>query len=200
MTDLEETVSTYVSQAVSKRRWQHIQGVVDTISLIAQAHRLSEQHCRLAAWLHDAAKEQPREAFQELVKGNQIMIDPESFANPKLWHGYHAAWLASKQFGILDEDILEAVRYHPTGTPGWGVVGLALFVADFAEPTRDISEAEGVRSVVRENLVLAAFQVAQKKLDYIKTKGKQPHSRGVAFLHWLENHPAIASSDRVVGH
>ena len=49
---------------------------------------------------------------------------------PKLLHGPVAAsWLKNK-FDVLDESIIEAVRYHTTGYPGMGTVSKVVFLAD----------------------------------------------------------------------
>ena len=76
-----------------------------------------------------------------LVRRRLIILDPETYEQPSLWHGYHAAHIGQRAFGIESPALLDAVRFHTTGTPGLSREGLALFVADYSEPGRPMTWA-----------------------------------------------------------
>lgn len=115
---------------VAPRRLDHIRRVAEVAG--GWAGRMGvpdgERHRWLAAvWLHDALRDAPEAELRRWA--------PE-FAGPvELLHGPAAA--ARAQAGGLDDaGILDAVRYHSVGWPGWNFVGRMLYCADFLEPGR----------------------------------------------------------------
>ena len=189
MKELEETVMRHTRERLSEKRFGHVQRVVETIDEIAWTNGLSCSDCRLIGWLHDSAKQEPEEDFLDLVDRGEIDLDEETRANPKLWHGFHAAYWGRTQFGIDREDLLDAVRFHPTGSPGLTPEGIALYVADYAEPGRSMNGTEQIREQAKKSLYSAVLRVVDAKLAYIKGKGRTPHSRSLAFREWLLSLP-----------
>jgi predicted HD superfamily hydrolase involved in NAD metabolism len=186
MSGLENDIMEYAQDRLSKRRFEHVARVVETLDSFAEAHRLDRQECRAIGWLHDAAKEEPGQDFLDLVHSGRIEIDRETLDQPNLWHGFHAAYLGREKFGIDKQALLDAVRYHPTGSVGLEPEGLALFVADYSEPGRPMEWTEEIRDQAKENLPRAAHRVVCEKIDFIRKKGRTPHSRSLAFQVWLE--------------
>ena len=158
---------------------------METIGPIAEAHGLDKQKAITAAWLHDCAKEEPKSSFRKLVRNGEIEIDDETYGCPKLWHGFHAAYWGRTRFQIDDENILQAVRYHPTGAPGMSGYGQALFVSDYCEPGRGLEGTSEIARLAEHDLIAAALEVVNRKIDYIRQKGKKPHSRSIAYRDWL---------------
>ena len=54
-----------------------------------------------------------------------------------LLHSKAGAELAQSKYGVKDEDILNAIRYHTTGRPGMSLLEKIIFTADYIEPGRD---------------------------------------------------------------
>jgi predicted HD superfamily hydrolase involved in NAD metabolism len=183
---LEEQMMKYARMKLSAKRFAHVERVVAAVDDIARANSLPVEDCRIAGWLHDCAKEEPRSAVLHLVGEGKLDLDEETMGQPKLWHGYHAAQIGHDLFGITSGEILDAARYHPTGSPGLSPLGLALFVADYTEPGRALDGTALIREQANTDLPGAAMRVSREKIRYVLSKGRQPHSRSVAFLQWLE--------------
>jgi predicted HD superfamily hydrolase involved in NAD metabolism len=183
--EILEQVQDYVRQRLSSGRLAHTIRVVGTVQTIAKRHNLDMDECSLAAWLHDAAKEEPRAAFEGLLRNRQILLDAETISQPKLWHAFHAGYLGRVIFGIESDEVYDAVCYHPTGAPGLGKVGLALFVADYSEPGRSMRDTGDILSMAEKNLYEASFRVAEEKIRYLVGKGREVHSRAMAFHSWV---------------
>jgi nicotinate-nucleotide adenylyltransferase len=62
-----------------------------------------------------------------------------------LLHARAASGLLRKKYGIRDEEILQAVRYHTTGAEGMGPLAKVLYIADKLEISR-----EGVNPALRD--------------------------------------------------
>lgn len=186
MKEIEEKVMRHARKKLSEKRLGHVERVVAVLDEIAQARSLPLQDCRIAGWLHDAAKEEGREVFLDLVRTGRVQVDEETLGTPSLWHGFHASYWGEQEFGIDSNDILDAVRFHPTGAPGLAEIGLALFVADYTEPGREIRGTGEIREQAKSDLPGAALRVVREKIAYISNKkGKAPHSRSLAFRDWL---------------
>lgn len=118
---------------VSPRRREHVARVAALLEGWAgRAGLPREERDRwiAAAWLHDAL----RDADPERLRGEV----PERFRGlpGPLLHGPAAA---ERLKDYPDAELLEAVRYHTLGHPGFGHLGKALYLADFLEPGRDFA-------------------------------------------------------------
>jgi nicotinate-nucleotide adenylyltransferase len=90
---------------------------------------------------HDAAREMPpAELAAEAGKAGLAITDYEK-DHPVLLHGPVSALVLRREFGIQDEEILEAVRCHSLGSPDMGLLGKILFAADYCEPGRTFIDA-----------------------------------------------------------
>jgi HD superfamily phosphohydrolase YqeK len=114
----------------SEKRRAHIGRVAALLGEWADALGLSaaERDRWLAAgWLHDVLREASPDELRPLC--------PEEFRAlpPKLLHGPAAA---ERLAGQADAELLDAIRYHTLGSPRFGRLGRALYLADFLEPGR----------------------------------------------------------------
>ncbi len=176
----------YTRGKLSPKRFGHAERVVAVIEEIARYNDLSLEDCRVIGWLHDCAKEENKSVFLGLLRRGLLSLDTETYEQPSLWHGFHAAYIGQRAFGIESPSLLDAVRYHTTGTPGLSREGLALFVADYSEPGRPMTWAPEIREQAKTDLSGAALRVCREKIRFVLAKGRKPHSRGIAFLESLE--------------
>lgn len=54
-----------------------------------------------------------------------------------VWHQYAGAYVAEKHFGVTDEDVLNAIRYHTSGRPNMSELEKLIFLADMLEVERN---------------------------------------------------------------
>jgi 2-amino-4-hydroxy-6-hydroxymethyldihydropteridine diphosphokinase len=115
---------------VSEKRAEHIQRVTALLNSWAAAMRLPPAEARAfvdAGVLHDALRD-ASEADLRKVTGDQT-------SPLGLLHGPAAAVMLERN-GERRSDLIDAVRYHTVGNVHWGIVGRALYMADFLEPGR----------------------------------------------------------------
>jgi HD superfamily phosphohydrolase YqeK len=140
---------------VSAERRSHIERVVALLTdWSAAMHVPAAERDRWAraGWLHDALRDAP-------------LDDP--FA-----HGPAAADRATAD-GERDRGVLDAVRYHTIGFPGWDDVGRMLYLADFLEPGRTYdraARAELSRRVPAERDTVLT-EVARRRLAWVLRSG-----------------------------
>lgn len=72
--------------------------------------------------------------------------------NKKLWHAPAGAAFMRGELGILDADMIRAIKYHTTGRPNMSPLEKVLYVADYVSIERDYPGVERVREAAYRNL------------------------------------------------
>lgn len=153
-----------VRDQLSDARFTHVQGVVDTASELASRFGADVEQARVAAWLHDIAREWPIERLQQAAENVEI---PSGFALiPSLLHGPIAATLAVEWYGV-SEDVANAIRYHTTGRVGMSKLEKIICLADAIEPGRLYSGVNELRRAAHTNLNLALARSFDETLRYL---------------------------------
>lgn len=184
--ELLEEANTLTRSRLSDKRYTHVLGVANTAEELARAHGLPPQKTRLAALLHDAARESSPEELLESARGYGLEPDDFTEERPMLLHGPVAAEEARRELGVKDPEVLEAVRVHTTGAPGVGPLALAVYVADKIEPGRDYPSVGKLRELAREDLRAAAKAILRATEAHNENRGRPTHPDSRRMLAWLE--------------
>lgn len=165
MEQVEQRLKIRVQETLSQRRFQHVQGVVQTADELARIHEVDPLRARVAAWLHDIAREWSRE--QLIDKATEYGIDAQYFAISELLHGHIAAVIGQREYGITDEELLDAVRFHTSARPKMSILEKLIFLADATEPGRTYPEIEELREQTKKNLNAAMSLSLDQTLIYL---------------------------------
>jgi predicted HD superfamily hydrolase involved in NAD metabolism len=183
---LLEDADAFARSRLSEKRYGHTLRVADTAEDLALAHNLDEDRARLAALLHDAARETGPEEFLRLADEWDLPVGDPERQSPKLLHGPVAAELARRELGIEDGEVLEAIRAHTTGKREMGPLALVLYVADKIEPARDYPSVGRLRKLAREDLHGAAAESLRRAIAHNEERGRDTHPSSLETLEWLE--------------
>ena len=183
---LLELAKAFARSRLSDSRYEHTLRVADTAEDLARAHDLDADRARLAALMHDSARELGPDEFLKLAETWNLQVGESEQQSPKLLHGPVAAEMAKRELGIDDEEVLEAVRAHTTGKPGMGPLALVLYVADKIEPARDYPSVGRLRDLAREDLHKAALESLRRAIAHNEGRGKTTHPASLETLDWLE--------------
>lgn len=124
-------------------RKAHSLRVAETAAKRAVGLKIPERKAVAAALFHDCAKNLPRGTFALPNEWGEV---PESVR-----HQFEGAILAEREFGITDEDILNAVRYHTSGRENMSELEKLIFLADMVEEERVYEGVEKIRAAFWEN-------------------------------------------------
>lgn len=165
-------IKDYIKDNMSEKRFKHVLGVVETAKDLAKRHGVNVDDAALVALVHDVVKEQEKDVAKQILieKGEGEYLKHSA----KIWHAPLGAFVANEQFGIENEDILNAIKYHTTGRPKMSTLEKVLFVADYTEPNRQFEGA----IAVRENwdaLDKAVHEILKQKIEKIITSGLEIH-------------------------
>jgi HD superfamily phosphohydrolase YqeK len=167
---------------VSDKRAEHIQRVTALLNAWAAAMRLPPAEARAfidAGVLHDALRD-ASEAELRAITG-----DYESPLG--LLHGPAAAITLEKN-GENRIDVLDAIRYHTVGSVRWGVVGRALYMADFLEPGRKFMKQDRyfLSLQVPTSFETVFRQVVRMRLEWTVREGNHIFPETVALWNSLQ--------------
>ena len=161
--------------ASSKRR-EHIGRVTALLDQWADA--LAIPVVERAAWhdaglLHDALRDAEAPLLRELTRDVNAPVE--------ILHGPAAA-VHLESLGEARRDVLDAIRWHTLGNPGWARTGQALFMADFLEPGRKFmtSERAWLAQLVPSDFAGVFRQVVKSRLEWSLREGKGLHPETVA--------------------
>ena len=97
-----DEIQLRVSQWLSKKRFKHTLGVVESATHLAKLYGVDVEKARLAALLHDCAKELPLQDMQNLVKSESYDADQELLSNGNILNCLACMIRAKKEFSIYD--------------------------------------------------------------------------------------------------
>ena len=153
MTEQLKEIKKKLKKELDKNRYQHTLGVMYTASCLAMRYGNDMNQAMLAGLLHDCAKCIPDEKKIQICKKNHITMRNIEEDNPFLLHAKLGAFIAQKEYGIKDTEILHAIEVHTTGAPNMSLLDKIVFVADYIEPNRDKApNLDEIRTLAFENI------------------------------------------------
>lgn len=134
--ELFEELKPKVKELLKESRWSHTLGVVDVAEDLALMNNVDPWKAKIAALLHDCAKNLSDEVQTKFLDDNNIDI---SYLDDyqKVVHSHVGAHYIKIVFGIDDEEVINAIKYHTTGRPNMTMLEKIVFLADFLDPGRD---------------------------------------------------------------
>ena len=180
-----EQARAIAKKKLGKKRWEHTKNVKKMAVALARRWGADEEKAAVAAYLHDAAKELPREELLQIFDDNAIIANNAALRPAPVWHGLAAAILARTQWGVQDEEILSAIACHTTGKPNMGLLDKILYLADMTSAERDWPGVEALRALEMQDLDAALLQALQQSIDFVREKGSPLDPDSAAALEWL---------------
>lgn len=168
--DLEE-FSKKLTKYMDQNRWYHTQGVRYMSVALAMAHGTDLKQAETAGLLHDCAKCISDSKKIKICDKNKIAITEVERENPFLLHAKVGAYIAKEKYGIEDEEILDAIRFHTTGKPGMKPLEQIVFIADYIEPRRNKSKhLPEIRRCAFRDLDECCYLILKDMLLYLNSK------------------------------
>jgi len=148
-----EDIKLWLQHHLSEERYIHSLGTMECADEIARMFYMNETKARAAGLLHDCAKCYDNETLLKTIKENIKDVEEAELLNYKTLHAPVSAYIAKEGFGVEDEEILSAIRWHTLGRLGMTDFEKIIFIADKIEPNtrpRDYRE-EVLRLLQEEN-------------------------------------------------
>ena len=173
--ELVLSIENKLQRTLKPKRYVHTLGVAYLASSLAMCHGASHQDALIAGLLHDCAKNYPEDKMLEECIKLQLPISEFEKRIPELIHAAYGAYIARKEYGINQEDILLAIRNHTLGRPDMTVLEQIVYLADYLEPGRNhptTPSLDELRKIAFQNLDEATYLVSKNSIYYFETTGK----------------------------
>ena len=157
---------------IHAKRYEHTLGVEYTCCSLAMRYDIDMDQARIAGLLHDCAKCMTGTALLTACREYHLPVSKEEEQFPELLHAKVGAYLAQKEYGVEDEEILSAITWHTTGHPAMTTLEKILYIADYIEPNRDQApHLPELRRMAFEDLDACLLGILRDTLSYLKEKG-----------------------------
>jgi predicted HD superfamily hydrolase involved in NAD metabolism len=169
---------------LSGDKYSHSVFTAEYLSSFAESIGLDHDTAVTAGLLHDLCRTMEPAELLKRARTYKVSMSDVQRALPMLLHGPVAAEECRRTFGI-DDAVYEAIYWHTTGRPKLGLLGCALYVADFAEPRRSSAAAREARAMLTEKGFEETLRfVATSRRNYLQAQEVvEPNSE--AFYVWL---------------
>ena len=159
-----EKIKEKLQSALSIERYIHTLGVAGEAEKLAGKYGGEElvKKAVYAGLLHDCAKDYPADMKRLL-----------------------GAEVARREYGVEDEEILEAIRWHTTGKADMTVLDKIIFIADYIEPNRESFDGlEEARRLAYEDLDKAMKYILESTIEYVKARKRHLHPYSLEALEY----------------
>ncbi len=157
-----ENFKNVLKERLTERRYIHSLNVADSARELARIYGADEEKAYTAGLIHDSCKDTPAGLQLSYMLENKTELTDIELNTPKLYHAICGSVFAQKEFGITDEDMLNAIRYHTTGRKNMSLLEKIIFIADFISVERDYNGVE----IMREKAVRSLDEAIVEGLSF----------------------------------
>ncbi len=153
------------------KRYTHILNVAEMCFKLAKLHGYDPVKAYTAGILHDCAKHLGDEEI--LCEADRLGVEYDEVERKQasnLLHSKVGAVWAKEKYGVEDEEIRNAIKYHTTGRPDMTVLEKIVYMSDVIEPGRDMEytpSLEAIRSIATYDLDKACALVLNNVVPYL---------------------------------
>ena len=176
-----------IRKVLNKERYIHSLGVSNTAVKMAKIYNINTSKAYIAGLLHDCAKNLSKSKALQKCSDYDVELDDFERSNRALIHAKLGERVAAAEYGITDESILLAIKWHTLGRPGMTTLEKIIYVADVIEPSREFDGIESLRELAFEDLDKAVIECTNATIAYNEKKGKPVHPNAYELIKDLEN-------------
>ncbi|NLC69089.1 MAG: HD domain-containing protein [Clostridiaceae bacterium] len=170
-----EEMKEKLKRDLDTERYMHSINVMNTAVELAGYYAVDKRKAEIAGILHDCARGLSREGIFSTCIIAGIKVDEINKRQPKLLHGPVGAYLARVDYGIGDEEVLEAIKVHTTGKENMGMLDKIIFLADIIEPERDFQGVDRIREMAYMDIDRALMLAFDRIITHVLEKRELLH-------------------------
>ena len=171
-----------VKKSLSEYRWKHTVGVAVMAAENCTRYKVSEKDAITAALFHDCAKELPPDS--PLIADCQV---PVGVPQP-IVHQFTGAYLAEHLYGIKNEKILNAIKYHGSGKENMAPLEKLINIVDILEEGRDYEGVQELREIFKRDKDEALLLVFERLLNRLYSSGHPVYGLTQKAYDYLKEH------------
>ena len=146
-----DEIDRWLKENLNEERYIHSMGTMECAVELAKMFDLDEEKAKTAGLLHDCAKCFSNEKLLQIIEEKITNIEKSELVNYKTLHAPVSAYISLNDFGVNDEEILSAIRWHTLGRVGMSNFEKIIFIADKIEPnTRPRDYREEMLQILKQ--------------------------------------------------
>ena len=165
----------YLKQNLNEHRFNHSLNVADKCLYLAQKYDCDQEKAYFCGLIHDICKNESRENMLQMFDKFGIILDNVQENVDLLWHSIAGALVIKERFGVCDEEILNAVKFHTTGRSNMSKLEKIVFLADIISIDRIFDGVEILREISENDLDLAVFHALKSTINNLIYKNSPIH-------------------------
>lgn len=182
-----EKIRQELKKRITEKRYIHTLGVEEKAMELAKKYGIDENLVRVASILHDVAKNMSVQELVEISERNfGDELSKEDLEIIEILHGFVGSLIAKNEFGIENQEILDAIKYHTIGKKELSMIGRIVYIADAIEKNRDYPNVKYLRECVENDLNFGIIEEIRLKVEYLEKCGGKLHRNTLEMKEWLE--------------
>ncbi len=166
---------TRLGEILPSKRFTHSLNVMELCGQLAPRYCIDRDKALTAGLLHDCAKHMGEAQLIAICEENGYRPDAIQLQNVQLLHSIAGAFVARDEYGVEDEDILNAISNHTCGRPDMSDLEMLVFCADYCEVGRTHGDAEVAREMLGHSLSRTTLHIIDNVITYNEAKGVLVH-------------------------
>lgn len=161
-----EEIKEKLKACLNEERFLHSIGTMEKAEELAEQFHCDKEKAKIAGLLHDCAKCLKKEYLENM----QHTFEECEKLSAKTWHAPVGAVVAKNEYGVEDEEILSAIRWHTIGKKDMTDFEKIIFLADKIEiRTREEKHRQKIQKVLDkthslDSAMLKSFKITIKSL------------------------------------
>jgi len=156
-----------LKQALKPNRYSHSVNTMKVARSLAEHYGENTDIASIAGLLHDCAKNLKDDETIEYCTAHGIELNEIEQKQVFLMHGAVGAIIAKEKYGVKDEIILNAIKYHTTGYSKMNMMDKIIFLADYIEPGRTHCEVDNARKLAYGDIDKALICAFDNVIKYV---------------------------------
>lgn len=155
-----------IKPRMKETRFTHSCSVAHLAYRIAKKHQLDYSKAYIAGILHDIAKDTDKNTSLALMKQYYPdFVEIGAFS----YHQFLGEKVAKEDFGVVDEEILGAIKFHTTGKGNMSWLEKLIYACDKIDPNRGYDSSELIQAM--ENGIDSGFlTVLKANVEFLSKK------------------------------
>lgn len=146
----DDEIKKWLKENLNDERYIHSLGTAECAVKLAAKFGLDGEKAYTAGLLHDCAKCFSKEKLKQIIN-DHLQVEECEMLNYKTLHAPVSAYIAQKDFGVEDNEILSAIRWHTLGKIDMTTFEKIIFLADKIEPnTREEKYRNEILEILSE--------------------------------------------------
>lgn len=147
-----EEINNWLKENLNNERYIHSLGTMECAIELAKLFGVDEEKAKVAGLLHDCAKCFSNEKLLNIIEEKIKTVEKSELLNYKTLHAPVSAYIAKEVFGVVDDEVLSAIRWHTLGKVGMSDFEKIIFLADKIEPnTRPREYREEILQILKQS-------------------------------------------------